>query len=205
MKERDVIFAAKIVSALFNPFYLPVIGLILLFIFSYLNLLPWAYKLQVITLVYMCTVLLPTFLIHLYRRYQGWSLIELGVKERRMVPYVIAIVCYGFCYYLMQFLRIPHFMASIVMAALIIQVVCGFINQYWKISTHTAAIGGVTGALLAFSFAFSYNPVWWLCIAILLAGVLGTARMILRQHTLAQVVVGFIVGYFCAYYSILWI
>jgi membrane-associated phospholipid phosphatase len=122
-----------------------------------------------------------------------------------MVPYVIAIVCYGFCYYLMQFLRIPHFMASIVMAALIIQVVCGFINQYWKISTHTAAIGGVTGALLAFSFAFSYNPVWWLCIAILLAGVLGTARMILRQHTLAQVVAGFIVGYFCAYYSILWI
>ena len=28
MKERDIIFAAKIVSALFNPFYLPVIGLI---------------------------------------------------------------------------------------------------------------------------------------------------------------------------------
>ena len=164
MTERNIIFAARVISAVFNPFYLPVVGLILLFIFSYLNLLPWAYKLQVITLVYMCTVLLPTFLIHLYRRYQGWTLIDLGVKERRMVPYIIAIVCYGLCYYLMQFLRIPHFMASIVMAALIIQVVCGIINQWWKISTHTAAIGGVTGALLAFSLAFSYNPVWWLCI-----------------------------------------
>lgn len=78
MTERNIIFAARVISAVFNPFYLPVVGLILLFIFSYLNLLPWAYKLQVITLVYMCTVLLPTFLIHLYRRYQGWTLIDLG-------------------------------------------------------------------------------------------------------------------------------
>ena len=133
------------------------------------------------------------------------TLIELGVKERRMVPYVIAIVCYGLCYYLMQVLRIPHFMASIVMAALIIQVVCGIINQWWKISTHTAAIGGVTGALLAFSLAFSYNPVWWLCIVIVIAGILGTARMILRQHSLSQVVAGFIVGFLCAHFTILWI
>ena len=200
MTERNIIFAARVISAVFNPFYLPVVGLILLFIFSYLNLLPWAYKLQVITLVYMCTVLLPTFLIHLYRRYQGWTLIDLGVKERRMVPYIIAIVCYGLCYYLMQFLRIPHFMASIVMAALIIQVVCGIINQW-----HTAAIGGVTGALLAFSLAFSYNPVWWLCILIIIAGILGSARMILRQHSLSQVVAGFLIGFLCAHFTILWI
>jgi membrane-associated phospholipid phosphatase len=91
------------------------------------------------------------------------------------------------------------------MAALIIQVVCGIINQWWKISTHTAAIGGVTGALLAFSLAFSYNPVWWLCIVIVIAGILGTARMILRQHSLSQVVAGFIVGFLCAHFTILWI
>ena len=205
MRERHVIMGAKLVSAVFNPFYLPVVGLVLLFIFSYLSLLPWAYKLQVITLVYMCTVLLPTFLIHLYRRYQGWSLIELGVKERRMVPYVIGIVCYSICYYFMQLLRIPHFMASIVVAALVIQVVCGIINQWWKISTHTAAIGGVTGALLAFSLAFSYNPIDWLCVLVIIAGLLGTARMILRQHSLSQVVVGYLVGIVCAYCSILWI
>ena len=71
MRERDIIFAAKVISAIFNPFYLPVVGLILLFIFSYLKMLPWNYKLTVITLVYLFTVLLPTFLIYAYRRYQG--------------------------------------------------------------------------------------------------------------------------------------
>ena len=112
MRERDIIFAAKVISAIFNPFYLPVVGLILLFIFSYLKMLPWNYKLTVITLVYLFTVLLPTFLIYAYRRYQGWTLIELGVKERRMVPYVISIVCYGLCYYVMEVFHIPHFITT---------------------------------------------------------------------------------------------
>ena len=62
----------------FTPFYLPIVGLMSLFFLSYLSLMPTAYKLQVLTLVYFFTILLPTVLIHLYRKYQGWNLIELG-------------------------------------------------------------------------------------------------------------------------------
>lgn len=146
-REKSIILAARIVSLVFTPFYLPLLGLMALFAFSYLALLPWAYKLQVLTLVYVFTILLPTVLIHLYRRYQGWSLIELGHKERRMVPYVISILCYFFCIYLMDLVHIPHFMSGILSAALFIQVACALINVWWKISTHTAAVGGVVGAL----------------------------------------------------------
>ena len=78
----------------------------------------------------------------------------------------------------------------------------GIINVWWKISTHTAAIGGVAGGLVVYSIAFSFNPIWWLAFVILLAGMVGTARMILRQHTLAQVVAGFLVGVVCALFII---
>lgn len=77
--------------------------------------------------------------------------------------------------------------------------VCAFINIWWKISTHTAAIGGVAGALLAYSISFSFNPIWWLCLVLILAGMVGTARMILRQHSLSQVVTGFFIGLVCAF------
>jgi membrane-associated phospholipid phosphatase len=40
--------------------------------------------------------------------------------------------------------------------------------------------------------------VWWFCLVFLLAGILGSARMYLRQHTLAQVVGGFGIGFVCA-------
>ena len=202
-RERNIILTARIVSIVFTPFYLPVLGLTLLFVFSYMNQMPWAYKFQVLTMVYLITVVMPTVLIHLYRRSQGWSLIQLGSKERRMVPYVISILCYFLCMYLMDYLHIPHFMSNIVGTALFIQVVCALINVWWKISTHTAAIGGVGGALFAFSFYLGFNPVWWLCLVFLTAGILGSCRMILRQHNLAQVVVGFWVGGFCAATAIL--
>lgn len=200
MKEKEIIFTAKVLSVLFTPFYLPILGLLILFIFSYLSLLPLTYKLF---LFYLFTVFLPTALIRFYRRYQGWTLIELGSRERRAIPYVISIFSYLLCYYIMAATHVPHFMGSILIAALVIQVACAIINLFIKISTHTAAIGGVTGALLAFSVIFSFNPVWWLCIVLLLAGMVGTSRMILRQHSLRQVVLGYLAGVACSFVSVL--
>ena len=204
MKKKNIILTARVMSMIFTPFYLPVLGLAALFSLSYLSdLVPWHYKLTVIVTVYLFTVLLPTLLIHLYRKYQGWTLIELGIKERRMVPYVISIVCCFTCYYLMHLYHIPHFISSILVSALAIQIICALINVWWKISTHSAAIGGVAGALLSFSIIFQFNPLWWLCLVLLLSGMVGTSRMILRQHTLPQVTIGFFVGLACAFYAIL--
>ena len=89
-------------------------------------------------------------------------------------------------------------MGTILSAALFIQIICALINVWWKISTHTAAIGGVAGALFVFGEFFGFNPVWWLSVVFILAGLLGTSRMILRQHSLAQVVAGFLVGVVCS-------
>lgn len=203
MKEKNIILAARTISIVFTPFYLPVLGLVALFMLSYLNrLVPWYYKLTVIMMVYLFTVLLPTLLIHLYRKYQGWTLHELGMKERRMVPYIISIVCYFACYYIMNLYHIPHFISSILITALAIQIICALINVWWKISTHSAAIGGVTGALMSFAMLFQFNPTWWLCLSILFAGLVGASRIILKQHTLSQVNVGFIVGLTAAFYII---
>lgn len=194
---------AKLLSSIFTPFYLPLAGLLALFLFSYFKMFPFLLKLRIILIVWMFTVLLPSMLIRLYRKSQGWSHFELGAKERRMVPYIISIVCYFSCYYYMFMVHIPHFIGGIVLSALFIQMVCSLINPWWKVSTHTAAIGGFIGALMAFSLIFAFNPIWWLCVLLLLAGLVGTSRMLLRQHTLAQVVGGFGIGFFLALYTTL--
>ena len=202
MKEKNIILAARIMSMIFTPFYLPLVGLVALFLFSYMSLLPLAYKLPMLLTVYISTILMPSLLIHLYRRFQGWTSKELGRKERRIVPYLISILCYFGCFFLMEYRNTPRVISIILVAALVIQMVCALINVWWKISTHTAAIGGVAGGLVVYSIAFSFNAIWWLAFVILLAGMVGTARMILRQHTLAQVVAGFLVGVVCALFII---
>ncbi|MBQ9637706.1 MAG: phosphatase PAP2 family protein [Prevotella sp.] len=203
MREKQVILIARMISLIFTPHYLPLVGMATLFLFSNMSMMPWAFIVLVFLVVYFFTILLPMLLIRLYRRAQGWSLIELGVKERRMVPYIISIISYFTCYYLMTIHHVPHLVSGILLAALAIQIVCAIINVWWKISTHSAAIGGFAGTLIAFSFKFSFNPVWWLCLIILVAGLVGTARMILRQHTLGQVAGGFCVGFICAFSMIM--
>ncbi len=205
--EKRLIAISRGLSLFFNPFYLPVVGMILLFWFSYLNLLlPWWYKLFVVAIVYIFTILLPTILIRIYSSYHGWKLFELGQKERRVVPYIISILCYFACQFMLSYyFHIPHFINSILVIALLVQLVCATINVWWKISTHSAAIGAVTGAIVAFSLMFGFYLLWWLCLALVISGLVGTARIILRQHTLPQVLVGYIVGFFLSIIVVIFI
>lgn len=203
MKERNIIIVSKVLSVLFNPFYLPVVGILALFFFSYLMMLPLLYKIMIILLVLVFTVLLPGLLIRMYHRYEGWTFFDLYPKERRMIPYIISIACYFVCYYIMRMMHVPHFMGSIVVTALAIQVICAIVNHWWKISTHTAGIGGVGGALMAFGSLFNFNPVWWLCIVVLIGGAVGTSRMMMRQHTLSDVTGGFVIGMVTAFVTVL--
>ena len=203
MTEKNIILLSRAVSMVFTPFYLPLVGMIILFFFTYMSELNLGYRLSILGMVYLFTILLPTFLIRVYRKHQGWNLFELGKQERRMVPYIISILCYSACFYVMSVRNVASFMGRIVIAALVIQVLCAVINVWWKISTHTAAIGGVVGALMAFSVLFYFNPVWWLCLVFFVAGLVGTSRMILLQHSLLQVVSGFGVGLVSAFLIIL--
>ena len=91
-------------------------------------------------------------------------------------------------------MHLPRYMCGIIVAALLIQASCATINIWWKISTHSAGAGGIIGALLAYSTLFDFNPINWLCILILISGVVGSSRMLLRQHTLGQVIGGTLLG-----------
>lgn len=204
MNVKTIILAARIISMLLTPFYLSVVGVLAIFSFSYLSMFPWQAKLSLVLLTYAFTVLIPSILIHLYRQYHGWTLFQLGHREKRMIPYVISILCYSLCLYVMDWLHLPHLLTAILTAALVIQILCAIINVWWKISTHTAAIGGVTGSLIGFSFLFSFNPMWWLCLVILLSGLVGSSRIILRQHSLSQVSMGYFLGIASSYLTIIY-
>lgn len=194
---------ARTVSILFRPYYLPLVGFVALFTFTYLSVLPLLYKLSLLGVIYLFTVLQPRFFTWVYRKLNGWAPHQLHIRENRLVPYAIFILSYVVCYILMWRTHMPGYMRGIVLSALMLQAVCVVVNHWWKISVHSAGAGGVIGALVAYSFLFMFNPVWWLCFLIILSGIVGTARMVLRQHSLAQVVVGTLVGCVCGFVGII--
>ena len=196
--DRTLIRTARVISAIFTPFSIPFLAFLILFLFSYLRIMPIQYKLIVLGVVYCFTILMPTLTIFLFRKINGFSPEDLGERKRRFMPFLLTITSYVFCLLMMHRLNIPWYMTGIILAALIMMVICIVVNLKWKLSEHMAGIGAIVGGLVSFSALFGYNPVWWLCLFILIAGVLGTARIILQHHTLGEVLVGFAVGLICS-------
>ena len=183
----------------------PVIGFVLLFSCTHLRLLPPIYISIVLGIVVCFTLCMPMLIIYLFQKVNGWNITDLKVKEKRFLPYLLTIISYTTCLISMNRLHLPRYMSGIILAALICITLCTVINIKYKISTHAASTGLLVGGLVSYGFLFGFNPIGALCIAILWSGLIGTARIILNQHTLFEVLAGFVAGMFCGVIGILFI
>ena len=129
----------------------------------------------------------------------------LSEQKHRLIPYILTIMSYATCLILMNKMHFPSYISGIIKAALICMIICTLLNFKWKVSVHMASCGMLIGGLVSYSFLFYFNPIWWLCGFILLSGIQGTARISYHQHTLFEVIAGFVAGMFCGIIGILFI
>ena len=197
--DKTMLRVARITSIVFTPFSIPFLAFLVLFLFSYLRIMPILYKGIVLGIVDCFTILTPTITIFLFRKINGFARQELSERKKRYVPILLTIISYVFCLLMMRKLNIPWYMTGIIFVSLVISIICILVNLKWKLSEHMAGMGGIIGGLVSFSALFSYNPVVWLCLFILIAGILGSARIVLGHHTLGEVLSGFVVGLVCSF------
>lgn len=196
-EEKALIKAAHILSVIFSPIYLPFIAFLALFLFSYLSILPLQFKAIVLGIVYGFTILMPVLFTFLLRKI-NLHLAGDGHQKQRYLPLLLTFVSYILCLVIMFRLHLPWYMNNIVVVVLLILLICIIANLKWQLSEHMAGMGALIGGVVAFSELFHYNPTGWLCLCILVAGLLGTARIILQHHTLGEVSSGFAVGLLCS-------
>lgn len=197
--NRTIVRTAKYISVIFSPFHFPILAFIPLLFFSYLSYTPWLFRLSVLAMVYMMTLAAPRFCIYLYRKINGWTHHQIGERERRFVPYIISIISYGALLYFMYEMCMPRYTLRIILCALIIQILCAICNIFFKVSTHAAASGAAIGILIAISPYFHFNPIWFICLLILINGLVCTSRLVLLQHKLRDTTIGTILGIVCGF------
>jgi hypothetical protein len=196
---------SRVLSALFNPFLVPLFAFVLLFTCTYLNIMPLQYVTLVLGTAFSFTILVPWLFIGLYNWMNRWTLKEMSTRKRRFIPYVLTIMSYTTCLILMYRFHYPRYLSGIILAGLMCMAICSLLNLRWRVSIHLAGCGMFIGGLWSYSILFFFNPVWWLCGFILLSGIQGTARISYHQHTLWEVIGGFLVGMFCGITGILFI
>lgn len=204
-QESTLKVVPGILSALFHPLLVPLYAYVLLFSFTYLNIMPLQYVAFVLSIVATFTLLSPLLFIGLYKWLNKCSLQELSNRPKRFIPYLLTLMSYITCLITMYRMHFPHYFSGIIMGISICIVVCMLLNIRWRVSIHLAGCGMFIGGLLSYSLLFYFNPVWWLCGFILLSGIQGTARISFHQHTLLEVILGFIAGMFCGIIGILFI
>lgn len=207
MSERRLLKLAKIVSAIFSPFYVTCALFAYLLFCNYVRVLSFGYAapvwghLLLFFIVFCFTVFLPLFTIRIYRSMLGVDTRKFSSRKYRLMPYVLTLTSYSACFMLLNNMNVLSY-PTVLMAAIFALVVCVIINVWWKVSTHMVGMGGVVGVVLLASGPHGYNPLWTLCAFLLLSGIVGTSRTILRQHSLAQIVVGFVVGLISALFFV---
>ncbi|MBQ7553272.1 MAG: hypothetical protein IJT46_02790 [Bacteroidaceae bacterium] len=196
MEKTDMILKriARVISAFFSPYYIAFVSFLILFIFSYLRIMPLQYKFIVLGVVYGFTILIPQLTIFIFRKMNGYTVDDMAQRKQRYVSLFLYLISYVFCLIIMRRLSIPWYMTGIIFTVLILMTACLILNLRWRISEHMAGAGATIGGLVAFSMLFGYNPLWWLCILILVTGIVGSARIVLGHHSLGEILAGFIVG-----------
>ncbi|KAA6318668.1 hypothetical protein EZS27_031352 [termite gut metagenome] len=180
---------------IFTPLIIPFGMFLILFIFSYLHVLPLGYKLTVLGIVFCFTIIIPVLTFRLYYRVYGYSRQNRSDRSIRRVLLLLTVISYLFCFCTMLKLRILWYMTGIILATLLILVVFLIFSLRWKLCEHAAGIGGIIGGLVSYSALSGYNPLWWLCVFILIAGGIGSCSIISHHRSLSEVLIGFFVGF----------
>lgn len=190
---------SRFLSGLLSPLLAPSYGIFLALWTSIICYQALGTRLAVLLVIFGITCLLPIFaigILHNFRIIDDHNLIN---PKDRKYPYMITILCYiGAAIYLVN-VHAPAWLVAFMAGGTLAVFLSFVINFKWKISAHCAGFGGIV-ALLFFMHSSgleAFNLFWLICIAIILSGVVGTARLYQERHNFWQVIAGFFNGYYC--------
>lgn len=204
---------AYFLSVVFHPLLMATYMLvILLFLNPYLfgvNNISEQWSLVIIMM--LSTVFMPALLVIMLKHLEVVPSIELENREDRIIPYILA----GFFYVVMTTFfayhpNMPDAFTAFMMGATIGLFLAFFINLFSKISAHTTGMGGLVGMVLITVWQFSSgafsirlgtigilhaNSYLLLMLVILIAGLVGTARLRLEAHEQQDIYGGYLIGF----------
>lgn len=198
MIQRGIYGLARLISILFHPIFMPILGISLLFYTnSYISYtLHKEMKNAVLLLVGLNTIAMPV-LITSFLLWRGIiSSVKMAHMRERTIPYAGTLVFYALTIYLLKDVYLPAILVRFMVAALI-SVFCAFIiNFFWKISAHLIGMGGLCGALACISIKLQTDVTLLLLLAIFISGLVGASRLLLKAHSPSQVYAGYFIGFF---------
>ncbi len=193
-------------SVVFHPLLLPTIMFFVIFYFVPQAFRPLADENVPYILLALSTTTFVIPVLSLLSLRLTSTIKSLHMNERgdRIIPFTIIAGFYGVTTYMFYTkLTLNPVLVTLMFVTTLLIVVLTIITFYWKISIHSAGIGGVAGFTLSLVQIFPGSELLVPFVgAILALGWIMTARLFLKAHDTSQVVAGAALG-FCFCYSMM--
>lgn len=154
--------------------------------------------------IFVLTFLMPLLSSVLILRRGSLQNLLMEDRQSRYVPYFFTLIYYIACYYFLLKLPISSVIKILILAAACCIALAFIINFFWKISIHLIGLGGMTGALYVLSLILGNEFILPMIVCLVLSGIVASARLIHQAHTPWQLYAGFITGFACEYFFILY-
>lgn len=214
--------AAHIISVVFHPLLMLTYMLVLLLLIN-----PYLFGVHnikgnapLILFVFLSTFMIPAFAVFMMKQLDFISSIQMHDRMERTGPYIITGIFYLWMFRnVLDNPNIPTAFTVFVLGSTIGLFLAFFINIFSKISAHAVGMGGLMAMVVISMFLYSYDDFvinlnsfgivkcsmnTLLMASIVLAGIVGTSRLLLKAHEPKDLYGGYLVG-FSAQLIALWI
>ena len=195
---------AKVLSVVLHPLFMP-----LYTVWLALEVDPHlAYFLKsdgrwlMLAMLALMTVAFPITSALLLQRSGLVDSLEMHTRQERIAPYVMTLIYYAMALYLMSRTPLHPAVLALFIGAWSALALTTLITLRWKISAHMVGIGGAIGGLFAIATIHAIPLLPLLAGLIVLAGLLGTARLLTSDHSQGQVLAGAVLGALCTYFPV---
>lgn len=200
---------ASLISWLFLPLFTPIYGLLLVLYLPIqsksfvanesLYMLNPAAKFLFLLLFLVFIVLAPGLSLVVLRLNKTISSLQMENAEERLTPIAImtfyCIVLYSFLHFQAEGALIPSLIKAMVLGGAIASFLAYFITKRMKISLHGIGMGSLFGFIYMYTIQLEQIPVGVLSSVLLLGGVVLSARLVLKAHSIKEVGAGYLLGF----------
>jgi hypothetical protein len=162
-------------------------------VYDYLT--PFQTKWRITLIVFIFSFLFPVLNILVLYRLRRIPSITLSEQRQRTFPYLITSLFYFGLFYLLNDINIWSSIKLCIAGGGLAILLTALCNLKFKISAHMVGIGGLLGVLVSVSYMLRFDMTRYYMLVILLAGIVGFARLRLGEHKPSQIYTGFFLGF----------
>jgi hypothetical protein len=198
---------AKFISFVFHPLFVGVMMAAYLIFVHPLYFVGFSEKEKMLKLLAVINnnVFFPLLVVALLRALGFNKSVLLKTQKERIVPYLASITFFFWTYYVFKNQpETPRVIVYMCRGMFFASSVALVLNNYYKISMHGIGVGGIIGLMaLTLVDGTLYSGIPFM-VAILVAGLVVTARKIVSDHQWFDIITGFLLGFLCQFMA-LWL